>query len=485
MLLRMRRRCCQLAHSHSRVITRAQHRAFSTGPLFPGKATPSETAGFFFRSSAGQPGCAINLQDLTISSAMVRIVGTSDFEAAVQAQRNFVCYDHKQTPVLNGGDVLASGGEDNAHCSLLQCFATGSSFDDLAKSQDHNNTGAVKLGPKRSEIVIAARVEVLPDATFDIESSVDACRKALRVQTLDVLILDLGAVASRVETSEFQQQWRGLLQSCDRLRGAGALQHVFVGADSLSIDKSVGCDAERELPLKPLLTSVASSGLSAGLFAGVVFKDLAAACKTAVLPFAHDHGLVRVKEAGIELVDGNGRPFLFSPRTVWQDSNQSEAASAPLGSTNRDAAGYAGAVVENIKSALDRTIHMERRFAEGRHGQLSLPEDFSDNGMLWATILSQNLGREPMLQNIHEWEYIRDTQIGPSLRQSLDVLRGLENTRDLAYAYKLAMDELFECIAAALLVNEQAYVRLHTYSRGTCLLWGLNVETYNVGTYWR
>eukprot|EP00750_Incisomonas_marina_P008935 INCI15744.2.p1 GENE.INCI15744.2~~INCI15744.2.p1 ORF type:complete len:480 (-),score=82.43 INCI15744.2:465-1904(-) len=443
MLLQMRRRCLQLASSHSQLLTRAQYRAFSSGPLFPGKATPSETAGFF-RGLAAQPGRAVNLQDLTISSAMVRVVGTSDFEAAVRAQRNFVCYDHQKAPA-------SSGGEEDAHCSLLQCFATGSSLDELVKSDDHNTAGAVKLGPKRSEMVIAARVEVLPDAEFDIEASVDACRNALRVQTLDVLILDLGAVASRVETPDFQQQWRGLLQSCDRLRGVGALQHVFVGADSLSIDKSAS-DAGQVLPLKPLLTSAASGGLSAGLLAGVVFKDLAAACKTEALPFAHDHGLIRVKEAGIELVDGEGRPFLFSPRTVWNSLQNRSELSVP---SNNDA-DYAGAVVDNIKSALDRTIHMERRFAEGRR-QLSLPEDFSDNGMLWATILSQNLGREPMLQNIHEWEYIRDTQIGPSLRQSLDVLRGMENTRDLAYAYKLAMDELFECIAAALLVNEQAY----------------------------
>merc|ERR1711903_125549 len=73
------------------------------------------------------------------------------------------------------------------------------------------------------------------------------------------------------------------------------------------------------------------------------------------------------------------------------------------------------------------------------------------------SILSNKLGRQPELQNIHEWEYIRDTQVKPMMKKATDVLRTFEDTRDIAYVYTSAMHALFDHVTNAMLVNEMPY----------------------------
>ena len=402
----------------------AQHRY-----LFPGKATPEATSAFSER--VGRTEDFVQVHGLRLSNKMVCMNVTSDLDKALEAHANFVCYEHDKQ------SAAKSESTESSHCSLLQRFVNASNDGNVPGTE-----GSIVESPARSELVIGAKIKLPRENKMDLENAVDECRQALNVQTLDVVVLDMTDVDSSAK-----DQWVATLKSAQRLRAAGALQYVVVAADNVTVGHSERVD-DATLSLKSILDAAEeiTTESPSHLVAGVAFDNLALAGDSGLLDFADERGLLRMKLRGLEMLDEDGRPFFFSPRTVGTATRGPEQAELDP-----------NAVVNNLKAAFDHCIHIENRFEEGKHN-LHLPSEFDDVGMHWATILSQNLGQQPALQNIHEWEFIRDHQVAPSMTRALDVLRGIEDSRDVAYAYKLAMDSLFASISQSLLVNEQAYV---------------------------
>lgn len=112
-----------------------------------------------------------------------------------------------------------------------------------------------------------------------------------------------------------------------------------------------------------------------------------------------------------------------------------------------------------LKSAFNLAISVERKYMEAilpQHANLSLP---AAENVAWAHILANQHGQ---FDNLEEWIYIRETQITPRFEVTLQEFANFEETKDLGFAYSIALRELLKCFTASI---EVSCVTIHCIMR--------------------
>lgn len=144
--------------------------------------------------------------------------------------------------------------------------------------------------------------------------------------------------------------------------------------------------------------------------------------------FQVDHEMLIVAEKPLEALLSNGKPLSLKS---YSDT------------TGED-------IALMLKSAFNLAISVERKYMEAilpEHAHLKLP---AAEDVAWAHILANQHGQ---FDNLEEWTFIRETQITPRFEVTLQELSNFEETKDLAFAYSIALRELLKCFTASVEVR--------------------------------
>lgn len=100
-----------------------------------------------------------------------------------------------------------------------------------------------------------------------------------------------------------------------------------------------------------------------------------------------------------------------------------------------------------LKSAFNLALSVERKYMESilpAHAHLNLP---AAEAVAWAHILANQHGQ---FDNLEEWIYVRETQIVPRFEVTLQEFANFDETKDLGFAYSIALRELLKCFTASI-----------------------------------
>lgn len=100
-----------------------------------------------------------------------------------------------------------------------------------------------------------------------------------------------------------------------------------------------------------------------------------------------------------------------------------------------------------LKSAFNLAIAVEKKYMEKirpekEHLDLPPPDDVA-----WAHILAN---QHNQFDNLQVWQYVRETQIYPRLNATIAEFNKHEETKDLGFAYSMAMNQLLKCFTASI-----------------------------------
>ncbi|TYZ58057.1 hypothetical protein PybrP1_001288 [[Pythium] brassicae (nom. inval.)] len=254
-----------------------------------------------------------------------------------------------------------------------------------------------------------------------IVKGVSLAAHELNVETLDHVVCRIPDALLSSSTLE------GALQrACEALEGLRASNQLqsygFAVAPS-------GRRAGAAPPLDALVESVFAR--LAGAFDHFASLQLPVGLSSGQLPlsralahFQDAHRMLLVADKPLEATLSNGKPLVLT---------------GTLEHTGED-------VALLLKSAFNLALSVERKYLEvvlPAHAQLRLP---AAESVAWAHILANQHGQ---FDNLEEWVFIRETQIAPRFEVTLQELANFDETKELSFAYSVALRQLLKCFTAS------------------------------------
>lgn len=163
---------------------------------------------------------------------------------------------------------------------------------------------------------------------------------------------------------------------------------------------------------------------------------------TAVSDFRDEYEMLLIGDRPLETVLSNGKPLLLKS----YEANEGDDVAALL------------------KSAFNLAISVEKTFMDKVAPSLSHLEGLPEaKDVAWAHILANQHGQ---FDNLEEWHFVLETQIYPHFETTLKQLALHEETKQIGFAYSVALRELFKCFTASVEVRRPTACSVHSI----CLL---------------
>lgn len=284
----------------------------------------------------------------------------------------------------------------------------------------------------------------------------------LNVETVDHVVCH---IPDELLTSrELESTLQRAAETLEDLRASHQLQSYGFAVSASS--RRSGASSASSRPLDALVESVfprlahtfahfASLQLPVGLSSGQL------PLSPALAHFQDAHKMLIVAEKPFEATLSNGKPLTLQ-------SAQEH--------TGED-------IALLLKSAFNLALSVERKYVEvvvPTHAHVKLP---AAESVAWAHILANQHGQ---FDNLEEWVFIRETQIVPRFEVTLQELAHFDETKELGFAYSIALRQLLKCFTASVEVRPywcgpwrqldahsltHAYcLGIHTYvwTRGSC-----------------
>ncbi|DAZ99954.1 TPA: hypothetical protein N0F65_008761 [Lagenidium giganteum] len=295
---------------------------------------------------------------------------------------------------------------------------------------------------KREELVVSALVtdSVIDPASGavedrlskqNIERGVQLALDEMHLQTLDHVVCKLPAEVAFTNASTLNQILQDAAKALEALCDADKVQS-YGFAFPLTADPAAAQAAESSISsalTKLTETHPRFASVQLPMSLSSPFLPLS----QSLLEWKQEHKMVVIGDSPFDALLESGKPLHLH-------SSSSH--------TGED-------VALLLKSAFNLAISVERKYMEQLHPQLKhLPIPPTEE-LAWAHILANQHGQ---FDNLEEWLYIRETQIMPRFQMTLQQLGNVEDTKDVGFAYSLALRELLKCFTASIELLDAARV---------------------------
>lgn len=186
-------------------------------------------------------------------------------------------------------------------------------------------------------------------------------------------------------------------------------------------------------------------GRFASLQLPVNLTSAAMPLSAALKQFKEEQDMLVIAEKPFEAILSNGKPLILR--------------------SYRDHTGEDVALL--LKSAFNLALSVERKYMETvlpENSSLKLPPA---EEVAWAHILANQHGQ---FENAEEWNFILETQILPRFDLVLKELSSYEETKELGFAYSIALRELLKCFTLSIEVRQQLSDALNSCDLSLTLL---------------
>ncbi|RLN32136.1 hypothetical protein BBJ28_00007062 [Nothophytophthora sp. Chile5] len=319
--------------------------------------------------------------------------------------------------------------------------AVASSFTSNFIQPSINPSMSVKKGEKQAYVEALVLQEVISELDIPREyaderlsksyltKGVEIAKDALDVEALDHVVCQIpdGLVLASSRQGELMDKLQGACDVLETLCSDGEVQSYGFSLPSFNTSAEP-LDELVEKTLSPLSEQFGRfASLQLPFHVGSAVFPLSAAMEQ----FHRDREMLFIGDRPLESMLSNGKPLHLKTRS---------------GSTGED-------VALMLKTAFNLAISVEKKYMESIRpslDHLALPPA---EEVAWAHILANQHDR---FDNLEEWIYIRETQIHPRFEATLQAFGKHAETKELGFAYSVAMRELLKCFTASV---EVRYVR--------------------------
>ncbi|RLN53850.1 hypothetical protein BBJ28_00015002 [Nothophytophthora sp. Chile5] len=319
--------------------------------------------------------------------------------------------------------------------------AVASSFTSNFIQPSINPSMSVKKGEKQAYVEALVLQEVISELDIPREyaderlsksyltKGVEIAKDALDVEALDHVVCQIpdGLALASSRQGELMEKLRGACDVLESLCSDGEVQSYGFSLPGFNTSAEP-LEALVEKTLSPLSEQFGRfASLQLPFHVGSAVFPLPAAMEQ----FRRDREMLFIGDRPLESMLSNGKPLHLKTRS---------------GNTGED-------VALMLKTAFNLAISVEKKYMESIRPSLEHLALPPAEEVAWAHILANQHDR---FDNLEEWIYIRETQIHPRFEAILQAFSKHAETKELGFAYSVAMRELLKCFTGSV---EVRYVR--------------------------